>query len=192
MRSAPLLLLMLIQTSVFSAEMANNWPCVQRLVPTLTASRYWSAPITLTDAQLQATKDEGMANLVDKLTTLSLEQGQADQLLNNYLLQHPLDKKQRQRLFLSLFASSNTKRNQLIDSIQTFTQSQQILAARISKQLETMDDKNLTEDKRNELQQQHQWDLRVYTQKESNLQLLCEKPVLLEQRLTLLAKRLQE
>ena len=140
-----------------------DWPCVQRKVPTISAGAVWSGPDPADAGEWG--KDFEAAALAQKLASRRTSLEEADQLIDAFAKDATQDKAQRlTRVFAGVL--------------------ELISAVKDSPGAET------TEDSR-ALESQFAWDRRIFEERSQALTYVCETPVLLEQRLFEIARRIQ-
>ncbi len=96
-------------------------------------------------------------------------------------------------VFAGLFATINQERSRLISGIKRYAKGQRRLASRIREltaQLGATAAGGTPEGaaRRRQLRERWVWDTRIFEERERSLQALCEQPVVLEQRLFILAR----
>jgi hypothetical protein len=94
-------------------------------------------------------------------------------------------------LFASVHASMNTDRSFVVGRIEEFQRRQKARALELQREGQKLAEKNLaatgellpTETQLSAEQQEYNWNARVFQERQQNLTLACEVPVLIEQRL---------
>lgn len=186
-----------------SAAMDANadWPCVQHKQPVLTAAQMWDGPPVA--AQGEASDDESIRKLVPVIISRRLQMEDVEKKIAAFAESLPADQRDAKltELFQAALAEINTSRSQIIDGIEKF-QRRQILR---SKKLEA-DGTKLAEllkaseaDLKNreaaasaqEAQTRYDWDARVFQERQQNIPVACEIPVLIEQRVFALAQAIR-
>ncbi len=108
-----LLLLGLIAAAPATAATAGpDWPCMQRLVPTLTAATLWSGPAPEQDWRA----DPAIAALVDQTASRSTKLDDAVERLQRFVATDPAIER-RAEVFTGLVERSNAERTQAIDRL---------------------------------------------------------------------------
>jgi hypothetical protein len=173
---------------------SSDWPCVQRLVPKLEAGQMWSGPPLEEVRQPSPELQQAARRLVDlkaQPETLAAE-------VRAFGAQQP--EAARARALGQLFWVSldwlNDERDVVIRGIRRFAVGQQALAGKIvaeTRELERLQDASAANPGAlDQLQAARLWDTRIYTDRQKSLTLVCDQPVLLEQRAFALARLVQE
>lgn len=175
-----------------------EWPCVQRLVPELTAPQLWSGPsLDEIDGLWQA--DPDIAPLVLELIDITDDDAVVQDRLDEFVAKVPDDQRAERlpMLFLAVLETVNGERQDMINVIMRYAERQRQLAERIAEDNARLQGVRLDqapEQQDQEMQavrQRRDWDLRIFDDRFSMLTLICEQPVLLEQRAFALARSIQ-
>lgn len=189
--------LLLAAAPAIAADDAD-WPCVQRLVLELSAAQMWSGPpLDTVEGFWQA--DPLIAPLVLDLIDLDVEQAAVDERVRAFATKiEPADREARlPLLFKAVLATVNGERAQMIGGIKRYAAKQKALADRIAADNAALRGVRLDVEPDAEQQEllavreRRDWDLRVFDDRLSMLPLICEQPVLLEQRAFALARTIQ-
>lgn len=180
-----------------SARSADtDWPCIQRLVPELSAAAVWDGPDL--EASLKSWQDRpAIRQLVTEAASRRTGLEEAEKAIAAFAGGLGADKDAAlTAAFAGIFSVINDDRAQLIVGIKRYARNQQRLAAKIrdvSGELETLAAKGTADGdfRRRQLQEQWEWDTRIHKDREKSLSALCEQPVLLEQRLFMLARAIR-
>lgn len=172
-----------------------DWPCVQRLVPEVSAGMVWGgpAPGKLPDWR----SDKEISNLSDRLADRRLPAEDAEPLVSGFAETQGADKDRRLTiLFASILDRLNEERSSVIDAIKRYARRQKALASRIEATLAEIDrlPEEGTEEqqlRRDELAERNRWDTRIYEERERTLTYLCETPVSLERKIFSLSRTIQ-
>jgi len=174
-----------------------DWPCVQRKVPTISAGAVWSGP-DLDAAAENWGKDFEAAALAQKLASRRTSLDEADQLIEAFAKNAGGDKAQRlTRVFAGVLELVNTERDRVLHGIERYARGQRRLADRVrdeSDRISAVKDSpgaEVTGEGR-ALESQFAWDKRIFEERSQALSYVCETPVLLEQRLFEVARRIQQ
>ena len=174
-----------------------DWPCVQRKVPTISAGAVWSGP-DLDAAAENWGKDFEAAALAQKLASRRTSLDEADQLIEAFAKNAGGDKAQRlTRVFAGVLELVNTERDRVLHGIERYARGQRRLADRVrdeSDRISAVKDSPGAEvtDEGRALESQFAWDKRIFEERAQALTYVCETPVILEQRLFEIARRIQE
>lgn len=190
-------------TEAAAAAMATNadWPCIQHKQPVLTAPQMWDGPEIA--AEGKRSDDSAIAKLVPLLTSrrLPLDDVMKDvKALSDTLPNDQRDAKLTE-LFQSVLAEINRARASVVNGIEKF-QRRQILR---SKKLEEDGlklaelNKSAETDLKNqdaarlaaEAQTRYDWDARVFQERQQNIPIACEIPVLIEARAFAIAQAIR-
>src|SRR5215831_1088683 len=185
--------------SALAAEAANpDWPCIQRKVATLTSAQMWDGPAV---DDLTAWRDnEEMGKLIAVLVSRRVPLEQAAASITQFAAAQPQDKRDEalKLLFAGLLSTFNTDRATVMNGIERFQRRQKARAAEIERQdaeLRQLKERATTDEKaRTELataEDKHNWDIRVFTERQQSLPLACEVPVIIEQRLFELGRQIR-
>ncbi len=176
----------------------DNWPCVQRYIPELSAAVIWPNDLDEISTEELSNDVDFQANvkqLADRRKSLDT----ANDKVAEYITQHNGDQTLLiNQLFVDVFAKIQRERKRIIQGIFRYTDRQRSLGSRIDEQrrkLKSVDGENIDDEsvaeKLEDLEARQKWDIRAFRERERQLNYLCEQPVLLEQRLFSVAKNLQ-
>jgi hypothetical protein len=182
-----------------AADPANpDWPCIQRKVATLTSVQMWDGPDV--DDLTQWNDNEETKKLVAVLVNRRIPLEQAAASIAQFADAQPQDKRDEalKLLFAGLLSTVNTDRAAVMNGIERFQRRQKARAAEIERQdaeLRQLKERAASDEKaRAELataQDKHNWDVRVFTERQQSLPLACEVPVVIEQRLFELGREIR-
>jgi hypothetical protein len=175
-----------------------DWPCVQRKVPSISASMIWSGPeIRNEDRRWEEQSD--IADLVRRISSRRLPLEEAFAAIDSFAATLGIDRTERLTLlFTGLLQTVNAERSEIMQGIERYTRRQRELAARINAERAELDALRARENpggqetaKIQDLQKAFEWDTRVFRERQESLSYVCESPVLLEQRLFSLARHVE-
>lgn len=173
-----------------------DWPCIQRLVPQVSAGMVWAGPDLEDVADWRS--DAEIADLAGRLADRALPVREAEYRLEVFADTQGTDKDRRlTMLFAGILDKVNAERTSVIEGIRRYARRQQALAKRIEGMLAEVDAlpregaTPAQEARRAELNEQITWDTRIYEERERSLTYICETPVLLEQRVFALGRAIQ-
>ena len=182
-----------------AADAANpDWPCIQRKVATLTSVQMWDGPAV--DDLAQWKDNEETRKLVAVLVSRRVPLEQAAASVAQFAAAQPQDKRDEalKLLFAGLLSTVNTDRATVMNGIERFQRRQKARAAEIERQdaeLRQLKERAAAnENARAELaaaEDRHNWDIRVFTERQQSLPLACEVPVVIEQRLFELGREIR-
>jgi hypothetical protein len=192
-------LIALTAPRALAADPANpDWPCMQRKVATLTSAQMWDGPEV--DALTQWRDSEEITKLIAVLASRRVPLVEAAQAIERFAAAQPPDKRDDalKLLFAGLISTVNSDRAVVLGGIERFQQRQKARAAEIERQgavIRQLRERAASDDKaRAELalaEDQYNWDVRVFTERQQSLPLACEVPVLIEQRLFELGREIR-
>lgn len=173
-----------------------NWPCQQRLVPSLTAAAFWSGPAPDGGADWHA--EPKVAALVARIgpRRISAAEGEAAIAAFN----GELSEDERARLaplaFAGLLEETNRQRGELIGQIKNLGARQRRLADLVAQVTAEQDAipaqaRGAEADKRADLEQRRAFLIREFEEAQRTMRYACEAPVQLEARLGAYARALQ-
>jgi len=182
-----------------AADPANpDWPCVQRKVAMLSSAQMWDGADV--DDLTQWRNNEQITKLVAVLASRRVPIEQAATAIAQFAAAQPPDQRDDalKLLFAGLLSAVNSDRAVVMSGIERFQRRQKARAAEIERQgaaLRQLRERAASDDKaRAELaavQEQYNWDVRVFTERQQSLPLACEVPVLIEQRLFELGREIR-
>ena len=188
-----------IVPTAHAADAANpDWPCIQRKVATLTSVQMWDGPAV--DDSTQWKDNEETRKLVAVLVSRRVSLEQAATSIAQFAAAQPEDKRDEalKLLFAGLLSTVNTDRATVMNGIERFQRRQKARAAEIERQdaeLRRIKERATTDpNARAELtaaEDRHNWDIRVFTERQQSLPLACEVPVVIEQRLFELGREIR-
>lgn len=187
------LLAALAAAPAISADFTDpTWPCVQRKVERLSPGLMWPHPVEEVelDPQTKAAVDDLVARLV--LRRLDLAEVAPD--LTRFVAAQGKDPAVLGQVFQKAFDKLARRRTTIIGGIEDYSLSQIALSERIEQTRTKMDELMSLEtpdfDQVDALEEQLDWDERIYTDRSQSLSYVCETPVLLEQRIFAIAHML--
>ena len=176
---------------IAAAATDAEWPCQQRLVPTLTAGMMWHGPPIDNFGDWHA--DPRVADLVQRIAPrdVAVEQGEA--AISEFVNRLGSDKARPVALaFSALLDETNSERAEVIKRIEEQGQRQRnlaILVDRLTTEIDTASE--AAEEARNELQQRLTFTSRAYAEARRMMRYMCQVPVSLEARLGAYARALE-
>lgn len=174
-----------------------DWPCDQRLVPRIALGTIWQGPPVdeFTDTWWE---NQEVFQLVGQLTDPTLTEEEVAAIIDGFAKAHENNKKDLLVMtFAGLFQKMNDERSGQIKKIKNFFRRMEKLTERISeisgKIREIRKAGATSEDPRlKELDEEMLWNTRVYDERERLAPYVCDEPILLEQRLGVISRVLQE
>ena len=174
-----------------------DWPCIQRLVPELSAGMLWAgAPSDASGAEWHS--DWQLAQLVGELASRRMPLDQAKAAIAEYADDLPPEAQSEKLalLFQGVLELINDERRETIESIKGYARNQRQLAERIAQENRRLDrlEREPTAGSQAqlaELRGERDWALRIYDDRNRALRQVCDQPVQLEQRAFALARAIQ-
>ncbi|MCR8548386.1 hypothetical protein M4578_11135 [Salipiger sp. P9] len=171
-----------------------TWPCVQRKVEHLSIGLMWPAP--LAKLKLTPETDRAAEELAETLALRRVDLDAARVAAEAFAESEGRDTALMGEIFARVFDKLATRRTRIIGGIGAFSTSQIALSERIDATRGEMDAQMALEtpdyDRVDALEEQLDWDQRIFTDRQKTITYLCETPVLLEKRLYALAQMLYE
>jgi hypothetical protein len=176
-----------------------DWPCVHAKVPHLSAGMMWAGPAIDEKDRSWETVPE-VASLVRTLAQRRLDIEQAPPLIDAFVKTHQADKqRQLALLFTGLLQTINEERNEIIGGITRYARQQVVRAEAIRAARDELVALNakaeLTEQekaRRGAIEDQLNWETRIFDERVQSLTYVCDSPRILEQRLFSLARTIQQ
>ncbi|MFY0632761.1 MAG: hypothetical protein JXQ91_03050 [Vannielia sp.] len=170
-----------------------TWPCIQRKVEALSPGLMW--PVAIENPDLTPDVEAEVQDLVGYLTLRRLPLEEVQPRLDDFTAAHGTDPALIGHVFERAFTRLNSLRGRIIKGIGEYSLGQIDLAARIDAARSEMSAEMAKEapdyDHVDKLEEQIDWDERIYTDRRTSLTYVCETPVLLEKRLFAIAQMLQ-
>ncbi|KMK65472.1 hypothetical protein [Puniceibacterium sp. IMCC21224] len=178
---------------VRAADFADpTWPCLQRKVENLSIGLMWPHPL----AEIKLTPETARAadELAESLVLRRVSMEDAQSLVADFSAVHGSGEPLMGHVFEKVFKNLASRRGQIIHGIEEFSLSQIAMTQRIDTARTEMDQQMAADapdfDKVDKLEEQTDWDERIYTDRQKSLTYVCETPVLLEKRLFAIAQML--
>lgn len=169
-----------------------DWPCVQRKVLKLTSAQIWDGPPA--DDVKGWEDDDKIAELTRYLMSRRIPVEKVEQAIKDYaasIAEGERDEKLTE-LFASVLQATNKDRRFVMDRIEEFQRRQYARSKELEregKQLAEMNQNIPPEDqlgprdtKLTPEQQLYNWNARIFQERQQNLTVACEIPVLIDQR----------
>lgn len=173
-----------------------DWPCVQRKQPTISVGAVWSGPDLAAAGPWG--QDFPAAALAQRLASRRTGLDEVGPLLDAFAGEAGPERATRlTRVFAGVLELVNAERGRIIAGITRYARGQQLLAQRIRDEGDTIGAvrnapaAEVAKDAQ-EIETRFAWDKRVFEERAQALQYVCESPVMLEQRLFEIARRIQE
>lgn len=187
---ALLLLLSLGAAQSHAQEIDPEWPCIQRLIPEVSPAIMW--PIPVEEGMLSAYRsDTQIRQLAEELGDLETFTQAHQTSIGEFAEAVPEAERENKLTMLAtgIVDVSNRVRGDFISGIKRYTRQQIAISEQIESTLNELSEIEAQGEQQNAEQQQEvldtlRWHERVYDQRERSIQLLCEQPVELEQKLS--------
>jgi len=181
-----------------AAAQDKNWPCDQVLQPQLSVAAMWDGPDPST-AQETWQGDEPVRQLVQRVAPRRVPLDAAKDEIKRFAAGVQGDRqKALTEVFAGVFETINDERSAIIRGIKRYHGRQENLAKVIEDKTSKLDglDPDSTvqsvQQQRADIQNELNWETRIFDDRQRLLPDICEQPVLLEQRLYQLAHAIRE
>lgn len=176
----------------------SEWPCEQPLRPEMSVGAMWQGPDP--SKQDDWRKVPAVVALVNQIAPRSVPQEEALANIDRFAAGYEGEERTKvlTELFVGLFETLSSERNDIVRGIKRFYRRQDALARRIEEGWKKLGeiDPNATDpqtmEQRIGLQQQVDWDSRIFDDRQRLLPVVCEQPRVLEQRVFALSRAIQE
>jgi len=171
-----------------------TWPCIQRKVERLSVGLMWPAPLPeeAIDPATKAAVDE----LAETLALRRVDLEEARGAVARFAEAQGHDMTLMGAVFERVFDRLSGRRTRIIDGIGEFSLGQIALSEKIDSARAEMDSQMAQPepdfDRVDALEEQVDWDQRIFTDRQKTITYLCETPTLLEKRLYAISQMLQE
>ncbi len=158
-----------------------DWPCIQRRTGAMSAGVMWPLPLGDSRAEGEA------GDLAAALALRRVDLDEAETRVTSFAAAHPgFGADEWGAIFRNAFERIDHDRERVLKGIVRYARSQIALAARIDDAHAEMTRLNAEKapdfDRIDALEEQLDWDERIYRDRERALTYVCETPVLLEKR----------
>lgn len=172
-----------------------DWPCVQRKVPTLSAAQMWDGP----PVEGERPSDPEMRKLVTTLASRRIPLEEAVAALKDYAGKLAAAEKNDKltSVFAGVLRTVNTQRSGVLSGIERFQQRQRLRSGEIEREGERIAKlKEAAQDEKAQAElkqaiEQFDWNVRVFQERQANMPIACEIPVLMEERLFEMARQIR-
>ncbi len=177
-----------------AADFADpTWPCVQRKVENLSPGLMWPHPMDPITPSPETRA--AMTGLVDLLVLRRIPVEELQPPVEAFVADHGADPALLGQVFSEAFKPLARMRGTLIRGIEKYSLKQIALSDKIDATRARMDmlmaAENPDFDQVDSLEEQLDWDERIFTERKRSLTHVCDSPVLIEKRLYAIAQLLQ-
>jgi hypothetical protein len=165
-----------------------DWPCVQRLIPELTAATIWTGP-PIDGLETDWWDDGELARVVRFSAARETSPEAAVERVEEYIAGLDEDEREEQLtlLFAGLFQELGRERSRTIEAVRRYSRGQVGQLEQISTLVDRLEEARSGNDVPPEdverLEQELFWQRRVFQDRQGSLRALCQQPYLLEERL---------
>jgi hypothetical protein len=177
----------------------SEWPCEQPLRPEMSIGAMWQGP---DPAKLQDDwrKIPAVVTLVNQIAPRSVPEEEALANIGRFAAGYQGEERTKAltELFVGVFETLSAERTDIVRGIKRFYRRQDSLARRIEEGWKKLGeiDPNATDsqtmEQRMSLQQQVDWDSRIFDDRQRLLPVVCEQPRVLEQRVFAFSRAIQQ
>jgi hypothetical protein len=176
--------------TLLAQQVDPEWPCIQRLVETVSPAVMWPLPVD--DVMYSAWKqDEEVRNLAERLGDLDAYTDEHRAMVRRFVDGLPAEAREERLnlLAVGIVDVTNGVRRHYISGIKRYTRQQIAIADQIEaalNELSVLGDSDAADAdaRREEISTTLRWHERVYDQREQAIRSLCEQPVELEETLS--------
>lgn len=186
-----------------SAAMSANsdWPCIQHKQPVLTAAQMWDGPAIASEGK--SSDDESIRKLVPIIVSRRIPVDEVEKDIKTFAEALPADKRDAKlaELFAAVLAQINATRSSVINGIEKFQRRQILRSQKLESEGTELADlikasqANLKDREAarvaQEAQDRYDWDARIFQERQRNIPVACEIPVLIEQRTFAIAQSIR-
>ena len=169
-----------------------TWPCIQRKVEALSTGLMWPHP--LQPVELSSDQQTAIDELVGRLILRRIAVEDLSPQINAFTETYGSDTALLSHVFAQAFERLSQMRRAIIRGIGEYSLKQIALAEQIDATRATMDELMAADvpdfDQVDQLEEQLDWDERIFTDRARSLTYVCETPVIIEKRLFAIARML--
>jgi hypothetical protein len=178
--------------STAGSEGSPDWPCVQRKVLTITPAQIWDGPSI--DGLKGWEDDQKIVDLTNYLESRRIPLEDAEKALKEYAESLPEAERDQKLtlLFASLLDKINRDRQFVLGRVEDFQRRQKARAdeleqegqqlASLNQEIPAVEQLGPRDTTLTTEQQEYNWNARIFQERQENLTMACEIPVLIEQR----------
>lgn len=183
--------------SVSAADKVNpDWPCIQKKIETLSVGQTWDGPPVETD-KVPWNEDDKVRELITLLTSRRVPLAEAEAALKKFAESQPANERDQKLtvLFAGLFETSNAQRRTVVNGLEKYLKAQRDRAKIVEQkglELDEIQQKSPPGDAGEmavaKAQEAFDWETRIFQERQQNIPIACEIPVIIETRLYDLVK----
>ncbi len=165
-----------------------DWPCIQRKVPIISPAQVWDGPPIDGITEF----DPAIRDLTELLESRRVSAEDAEKAIKEYAQSVPEAQRDKKltELFANVLNEINTDRNFVMGRVEEFQKRQKGRAIELEREGQALAEKGMaatdellpTETTLTPEQQEYNWNARIFQERQANLTMACEVPVLIEQR----------
>jgi hypothetical protein len=175
-----------------------DWPCVQRKMPMISAGQIWDGPPI--DGVKGWENDNKIQELTSYLVSRRVSLDDAGKAIKEFAQSQPAAERDKKltELFASVLSKINADRQFVMSRIEVFQRRQKARADEIQREGDKLAQLNQTipadeeagprDVKLTPEQTEYNWNARIFQERQQNLTVACEIPILIEQRVYEIAK----
>jgi hypothetical protein len=175
-----------------ATEGSPDWPCVQRKVMTITPAQVWDGPPL--DSVKGWENDQKIAELTSYLESRRIPLEKAEAAVKEYAQSVPATERDKKltELFASVLKKINSDRQFVIGRVEEFQRRQKGRADELEREGRKLTDLNQEipadeqagprDAKLTPAQTEYNWNARIFQDRQQNLTVACDIPILIEQR----------
>lgn len=193
-----LTLLMVPGPALASDKEHPDWPCIQKKIETIAASQVWDGP-SIENVSGWYDDDNIMA-LIKHISSRAVPIDEAKKMIEDFAKTQADDKRDERLtlLFAGLFEKASNERSTMLKGIEKYNKRQREIAKVLEekgKALAELEAKAMSDaaaaEELAKSQEAYDWDTRIFKERNDNIPVACELPVLLDQRLFDLAREIR-
>lgn len=171
----------------------DEWPCIYRKVPQLSAAMIWDGPEITDTASWH--KDDAIRKLSQYVISRRVKVDEADAAIKKYAAGLPEDQRDAKltELFSAVLTRTNEDRKTVMNGIEKFHKRQVERSKDIEKEaLELQpEEQAAAEDpaadvgvagRASDAEEKYKWEIRTFQEKQANIPIACEIPQLIDER----------
>lgn len=184
--------------SIAADKTHPDWPCLQKKIEEVSVTQVWDGPAI--DDIKGWRDDEDVAKLVQFLVTRKHSVDEASAEIKKYAEALPATERDKRMttVFAGLFETMSAERRTILSGIEKYNKRQKERADIVElkgKAIEELEAKASKDEaaaaELEKAQEDYEWETRIFKERNDNVPIACELPVLIDQRLFELAKSIR-